>query len=158
MAVRTIVTDITIIEPRRVRCDDETGICGMSSFRTGSFGGIYTFRWDGQDDVNDLFPRLSFAPVGIDVVNTGSSVLMTGTDTKRFVNGAFRYDFRVVEYSLTGSLQRSADFQLPEECVDPFHALFRRRVPGFAEVLVSCRGDEQNVGRVIAVPWAWPSG
>lgn len=158
VAVRTIVPDYTtIIEPRRIRCDHETGVCGMSSFRTTSFGGMYAFRWDGQEQVTPLSPRLSFAPVGIDVVNTGTSVLMAGTDTKRFVNGAFEYEFRVVEYDLNGALQRSAAFPVPDGCVDPFHAFFRRRVAAFNEVLLSCNGDQSNDGTVVSATFEWPS-
>lgn len=159
VAVRTIVPDYTsIIEPRRLRCDDLTGICGMSSFRTTSFGGIYAFRWDGQQSVTPLSPRLSFAPVGIDVVNTGSSVLIAGTDTKRFVNGAFQNEFRVVEYDLGGALQRSAAFLVPAGCVEPFHIAFRRRVTAFDQVLISCHGDQNTDGVVVSATFELPSG
>lgn len=158
VAERAIVPDFTsLIEPRRLRCDDTTGICGMSSFRTRAYGGIYTFQWDGQDGVTPLTPRLSFAPVGIDVINTGTSVLMTGTDTRRFVDGAYRYHFRVVEYDLDGTLLRSGEFRVPVGCVDPFHAVFRRRVPTFDQVLLSCQGDAQNSGRVVAATFALPT-
>lgn len=159
VAVRTIVPEFTsIIEPRRLRCDDATGICGISSFRTDSFGGIYTFRWDGQDDVTQLTPRLSFAPVGIDIINDGTSVFMTGTDTRRFFDGAFQYEFRIIEFGSNGAQLGSAAYVLPPECIDPFHALFRRRIPEFNEVLISCNGDAETEGRVISMPFTFPPG
>ncbi len=122
-------------EPRRIRC--LSGICAASSFgKSGGFGGVMFFSWDGQDGFNFIINRATYA-IGIDMIQDGSRILVASTD---FFNNTYAID----ELTTGGQYVGFEIHPVPEGCVGPGHVIFRST----RDVVLSCNTSGLVVGDV----------
>src|SRR5690606_3210618 len=122
----TEVGELEGSDPRRLRCDLESGMCAVSDF---SGSRITILRWDGSSapGITDATAEGAIAkgPVGIDVF--GRRIVSAGFDDNRY---------SILEVDEAGKIVSVTTKDLPEGCTKPGHAKFLRDATN--TVVVSC--------------------
>lgn len=126
----TLVGDLAGADPRRIRCDLDSGICAVSDF-TGDL--VTIVLWDGTGMptiAGTTGPgEIADGPVGLDVFGN------------RVVTAGFNDDhFSVIEVDAAGAILSTTTTPLPAGCTQPGHAMFLR--DGGNTIVVSCWGGD----------------
>lgn len=122
----TEVGELEGSDPRRLRCDLESGICAVSDF---SGSRITILLWDGSGAPtiagSTEAGAIAKGPVGIDV--HGRRIVSVGFDDDRY---------SIIEVDEAGKIVSVTTKDLPEGCTKPGHAKFLRDTKN--SVVVSC--------------------
>jgi hypothetical protein len=137
-AAATLVGDVGD-GPRRVRCLASHGICAVSNFDSDS---LTIVLWDGEATATIVGSQVvGDGPIGIDLRANGDNVEVIST-------GFNDNSFTVTTIAPDGSVLASETAAVPEECVNPGHAVWVDE-SGAGAAVVSCNGSD---GYAVVVP------
>ncbi len=129
----TLVGDLAGSDPRRIRCDLDSGICGITDF-SGSLVTIVT--WDGLTlpTITDVTTagQVASGPVGLDVY--GHFIVTAGYNDDQY---------SIIEVDDAGAIVNVTTQALPAGCSAPGHAMFLR--DGANTILISCNASQAIV-------------
>jgi hypothetical protein len=131
--VGSYVADLPGDDPRRIRCDLDTGICAVSDF-SNSLVTIVLWSGTGTPTVaeNTTAGQIASGPVGLDVF--GHLIVTAGYNDDQY---------SIIEVDDTGVIVNVTTQALPAGCSAPGHAKFLR--DGANTILISCNASQAIV-------------
>lgn len=119
--------------PRRIRCDLESGICAVSDF-ANSLVTVITWSGTGMPTIgaSTTAGQIASGPVGLDVY--GSYIVTAGYNDD---------SYSIIEVDGSGNVVNTTTTALPAECSAPGHATFLRDASH--TVMVSCNASQAVV-------------
>ncbi len=115
--------------PRRIRCDFESGVCAVSDF-ANSLITVVLWNGKGMPTIGGVTApgAVAAGPVGIDVF--GHLIVSAGYNDDHY---------SIIQVDAAGNVVDVTTKPLPEGCTQPGHATFLR--DGANTILVSCHGS-----------------
>jgi hypothetical protein len=123
------ISPLTGTNPRRIRCDFDSGVCASTDFAGSRLNVI---MWDGESEPVlggvTAAGALAAGPVGLDVF--GRRIVTAGFNDNRY---------SITEVDENGAILGVTTAPLPEGCSQPGHAMFLR--DGSNSIAVTCWGS-----------------